>query len=90
MDLHRIIGAEMLTGLRLRLRFEDGFEGIAALSEITRRGGVFAAIIDNPNGFTVMSNGRAIAWKGSDGDDVDFCADALRMIAEQAATRAAE
>jgi len=80
----------MSPGLRLRLRFDDGYEGIAALSEVSRRGVVFAAVAGNPNGFAVTLNGRALAWKDADGEDVDFCADALRLMAEQAATRAAE
>jgi hypothetical protein len=90
MELHRIVAAEMLSGLRLRLRFEDGFQGIASLAETVRAGGVLTAISDNPTGFSVIENGRAIAWRYVDGDDVDLCADALRRLAEHAAARAAE
>jgi len=90
MEIHRIVAAEMLPGLRLRLRFEDGFQGVASLTEVVQAGGVLTAISDKPTEFTVINNGRAIAWKHVDGDDVDLCADALRQLAEHAVVKAAE
>jgi len=90
MELNRIVAAEMLAGLRLRLRFEDGFQGIVSLAEVVQAGGVLTAISDKPTEFTLIENGRAIAWKHADGDDVDLCADALRRLAEHAVVRAAE
>ena len=90
MELHRIVAAEMLPGLRLRLKFEDGFQGTASLAEMVQAGGVLTAISDKPTEFTLVENGRAIAWRHPDGDDVDLCADALRRLAEHAVVRAAE
>ena len=90
MELHRIVSAEMLPGLRLRLRFEDGFQGIASLAEVVQAGAVLTAIFDKPAEFAIVENGRAIAWKRADGDDVDLCADALRYLAERAVVKAAE
>ncbi len=90
MELHRIVAAEMLPALRLRLQFDDGFQGVASLAEMVQAGGVLTAISDKPFEFSVIENGRAVAWKHADGDDVDLCADALRRFAEHAAARAAE
>jgi hypothetical protein len=89
-ELHRIVAAEMLPGLRLRLEFEDGFRGIASLAGLVQAGGVLTAISDKPTEFTVANNGRTVAWKHADGEDVDLCADALRRLAEDAVARAAE
>ena len=90
MNLQRIIAAEMLPGLRLRLRFADGFDGVVSLAGTVREGEALRIVRDRPAAFAVTQAGRAIAWTGPDGEEADFCADALRLMAEPAAVRAAE
>jgi len=80
MELHRIVSAEMLPGLRLSLRFADGGAGIAELAPVVATGAALAAIANNPDDFTLAQGGRVIAWKDADGEDVDLCADALRRM----------
>ena len=84
MDMQRIVTAETLAGLRMRLVFADGFQGIVDLSALTARGGVLAADPAGfPAGFSVSDHGRVLAWRDADGDEVDLCADALRQMAEE-------
>lgn len=90
MKLHRITAAEMLPGLRLRLAFDDGFHGIAPLAETVAIGGALTAVRDNPKAFAVGQGGRALVWADADGEEVDLCADALRLLAERSAAQAAE
>jgi hypothetical protein len=78
MELQRIIAAEMRPDLRLRLVFADGGEGIADLTRLAALGGALSILATNPSAFSVVQNGRAIAWRDADGDEVDLCADALR------------
>lgn len=83
MDLQRIAKAEVVPDLRLRLTFADGYQGTADLAPLVARGGAFTVIAADPSGFTVTPDGRAVAWRDADGDDVDLCADALRLMAEE-------
>ena len=80
----------MLPGLRLRLAFDDGFRGIAPLAETVAIGGALTAVRDNPEGLAVSQNGRAVVWIDTGGEEVDLCADALRLLAEESAEQAAE
>jgi hypothetical protein len=90
MKLHRITAAEMLPGFRVSLTFDDGFHGIAPLAETVAIGGALTAIRDNPAAFRVEQEGRAVVWTDTDGEEVDLCADALRLLAERSAAQAAE
>ncbi len=90
MKLNRITFAEVLPGLRLRMRFADGFTGTAPLADTVRIGGALATVRDNPNRFSVAPGGRAVVWIDAAGDEVDLCADALRLLAEGTVSRAAE
>jgi hypothetical protein len=83
MDMHTIRAADALSGHRLKLTFEDGFQGIVDLSVIAARGGVLSVLGTNPGGFAVAERGRALVWIDADGDEVDLCADALRQMAEE-------
>jgi len=83
MDMQRIATAAMLPGLRLRLTFADGFQGIADMATLAASGGALAVVAVDPFGFTITQNGRAVAWLDADGDEVDLCADALRLMAEE-------
>lgn len=80
MELAHIVSAEMLSGLRLALRFADGTEGVAELAPLAAKGGALAALTATPDAFTITQGGRAIAWQDADGDEVDLCADALRRL----------
>lgn len=90
MRMHRIEAAQMLPELNLFLTFDDGFSGVANLAETARKGGALMAIRSNPDGFAIASGGRSIVWLDAAGDEVDLCADALRIMAEAAAAKAAE
>jgi len=80
MTLERIVAARPLPAYRLDLRFADGVEGAADLSALIAQGGVFIALRDGFEGVRIIENGRALAWRDTDGDDVDLCADALRQM----------
>ncbi len=90
MTPHHIVQAEMLAGPSLRIRFDDGFIGTARLEPLIDCGGVFAAIAAQPERFAIVQNGRALAWIDADGEEIDLCADALRLMAETTAAQAAE
>lgn len=79
----RIATAEMLPGLGLRLTFADGFQGIADLTSLAAQGGVPAVVAADPSGFVITRHGRTVAWLDAEGDEVDFCADALRLITRE-------
>jgi hypothetical protein len=83
MDMHTIRTVDTLSGHRLKLTFEDGFQGIVDLSAIAARGGVLSVLGTDPGGFAVAERGRALVWIDADGDEVDLCADALRQMAEE-------
>jgi hypothetical protein len=83
MDMHTIRTADTLSGHRLKLTFEDGFQGIVDLAAKAARGGVLSVLGTDPNGFAVAERGRALVWIDADGDEVDLCADALQQMAEE-------
>ena len=83
MTLERIEAARPLPGYRLHLRFADSAEGVADLSHLVVQGGVFAALQADFSGVRVIEDGRAVAWRDSDGGDVDLCADALRRMVQE-------
>jgi len=83
MDMHTIRAADVLPGHRLKLTFEDRFQGIVDLAAIAARGGVLSALGTDPAGFAVAERGRALVWIDGDGEEADLCADALRQMAEE-------
>ncbi len=83
MDMHTIKTAEALPGHRVRLTFEDGFQGVVDLAAIAARGGALSVLATDPGGFAVSEHGRALVWIDADGDEVDLCTDALRQMAEE-------
>jgi hypothetical protein len=83
MDMHTIKAADALPGCRVRLTFEDGFQGVVDLAAIAARGGVLSVLAIDPAGFAISEHGRALVWGDADGDEVDLCADALRQMAEE-------
>lgn len=89
MELQHIEAAEWIGALRFRLRFADGAVGIVDLApELGDDPGVLAVIRDRPEGFTIAPYGRALVWRDDQGDDVDLCADALRLGMEARAAAA--
>ena len=73
--MRKIVSAETLPGYQLRLRYDDGVEGVVDLSAEVGRG-VFA-IWTSLEAFARfrIERGRRIVWS----DDVDLCADALYL-----------
>lgn len=85
----RIRNVEALPDFVLRLTFEDGWSGTVDFAPIIAKGGIFAFMGDRTTFATVQigEKGRSLVWIDPEGEEVDFCADALRMQAE---TRAVE
>ncbi|MDW8310567.1 MAG: DUF2442 domain-containing protein [Verrucomicrobiales bacterium] len=74
--MKRIVFAEALPGYRVKLRYDDGVEGVVDLSAKVGHG-VFAAWND-PSHFAsvkIEEGGEALIWPG----DIDLCADALYL-----------
>lgn len=85
MDLAHIVAAECVGGLRLRLSFADGAEGVVDLApELGEEPGALAVIRDTPAAFTIAPRGRALVWRDAEGNDIDLCADALRRMIQPA------
>lgn len=73
----------------LRLTFDDGFAGEVDFSSTIAKGGMLAFLAD-PAAFAMVQigeRGRCLLWIDPDGEEVDFCADALRFQAEEQVVR---
>ena len=88
-DWPRLISAEPLGDYRLRLTYSDGFIGEVNFADTVAEGGIFAFMQDKERFKTVQvaHNGSALLWIDDEGDDIDFCADAQRLIAEASAVK---
>lgn len=89
MRFYRITGVEVPRHPVLRLTFDDGFAGEVDFSKPIAEGGVMTMLGD-PETFAqvrIGEEGRSLGWLTKDGDDVDFCADALRFKAEEQVVR---
>src|ERR1700688_3546963 len=89
MKFHRITRVDVPRYPILRLTFDDGFSGEVDFSETIAEGGVMALLRD-PAVFAcakIGDGGRSLGWVDPQGDDVDFCADALRFNAEEHVVR---
>lgn len=73
--MKKITAVKPLDGFRLWLRFSDGFEGVADLSDLAGRG-VFSAW-NTPGLFAnvMVTEQGAVAW----GDEIDLCPDTLYL-----------
>jgi hypothetical protein len=71
----RIAKAQPLAGHRLKVRFNDGFEGVYPV-EPERRGGVFLKLLDAKtfNAVTINPDFGCVEWPGG----VDLCPEAMR------------
>ena len=79
-QFQRIRTAEWVGAQRFRLRFTDGAAGIMDLApELGDDPGMLAVIRDRPADVTVAQGGRALLWIDDGGNEVDLCADALRL-----------
>lgn len=80
----RLVEAVPSGGFRVRLTYSDGFVGEVDFADTVARGGIFS-FMRAPERFATVSiarAGTALLWVDDVGDDIDFCADALRMKAE--------
>jgi hypothetical protein len=88
-DSLKLVAAVPIGDYRLRLTYSDGFVGEVDFAETVAEGGIFAFMQDIERFKTVQvaHNGMALLWVDDAGDDIDFCADAQRMIAEANAVK---
>ena len=70
----RIETVQPLTGYRLKVRFDDGLEGVYPV-EPERRGGVFLKLLDAKifNAVTINPDFGSVEWPGG----VDLCPEAM-------------
>src|ERR1041385_9254952 len=85
----RIETAQPLTGYRLKVRFNDGLEGIFPV-EPERRGGVFLRLLDAKtfDAVTINPDFGCVEWPGG----IDLCPDTMHQAmagAESEASREA-
>jgi len=89
MKLHKIIRVDVHRYPVLQLTFDDGFAGEVDFSDTIAGGGVMTLLMD-PAVFArvkIGDAGRSLGWVDSQGEDINFCADALRFKAEEHAIR---
>ncbi|MBI3850102.1 MAG: DUF2442 domain-containing protein [Verrucomicrobia bacterium] len=72
----RIETAQPLTGYRLKVRFNDGLEGIYPV-EPERRGGVFLKLLEAKtfNAVTINPDFGCVEWPGG----IDLCPDTMHQ-----------
>ena len=72
----RIETAQPLTGYRLKVRFNDGLEGIYPV-EPARRGGVFLKLLEAKtfNAVTINPDFGCVEWPGG----IDLCPDTMHQ-----------
>ncbi len=70
----RIETAQPLTGYRLKVKFNDGLEGVFPV-EPERRGGVFLKLLDSEtfNAVTINPDFGCVEWPGG----IDLCPDTM-------------
>lgn len=71
----RTVAVEALPGFRLRVRFEDGVEGLVDMAELVRSpaAGVFAALSDPGRFSAVFLDRGVVCWPG----EIDLAPDAM-------------
>jgi hypothetical protein len=87
MKLYKIVDVSVPHYPVVRLAFDDGFSGDVDFADAIG-GGEMTMPLRDPAVFkqvTIREGGRAVGW--GDGDDLNFCADALRFQAEEAVVR---
>jgi len=64
----------------IKVRWNDGLEGVIDMSPYIEKGGVFTALRD-PERFRdvrLYEYGHTLYWLGEDGSEIDLCPDVLR------------
>jgi hypothetical protein len=80
----RIVKVETLPDLHVRVTYDDGFSGTLDFRPYIEWGDAAKPLRD-PALFArahIGPGGVSLAWTASDGQDIDFCADAVRMDLE--------
>jgi hypothetical protein len=80
----RIVAVDVPAFPIVKLTFADGYEATLNFSRCIERGPAVAPLKD-PSLFKTAhpgSGGGSLEWIGPNGEEIDFCADALRMEAE--------
>jgi Protein of unknown function (DUF2442) len=80
----KIVAVSVPTVPLVHLTFADGYEATLDFAPRLKIGKVFTPLRD-PEFFKTVhtaSNGHALEWLTQEGDEIDFCADSLRMEAE--------
>jgi len=86
-DLLRITSAEAVVPGVLKIRWNDGYQGVVDLRGIISKGAMFSPLHD-PKHFgevQVETFGHSIFWGHEGDEEVDFGSDRLREIAEEQA-----
>ena len=80
----RLTGVEALSGYRLKVRFQDGLEGLVDLSALvlSENAGVFAALRDETVFRRVFLEYGAVTWPG----EIDLAPDAMYEEIKQSGT----
>jgi hypothetical protein len=89
MKFHRITRVDVPRYPILRLTFDDGFAGEVDFSDTIAGAGVMT-LLQDPAVFArveIGDGGRSLGWVDAQGEDIDFCADALRFKAEEHVVR---
>ncbi|HEX7073451.1 MAG TPA: hypothetical protein VF226_05365 [Hyphomicrobiaceae bacterium] len=89
---NKIIEVEVLSFPVVKLSYSDGFTAVLDFTEKISWGEAVSPLRD-PEIFKtahVGSGGASLEWIGPHGEEIDFCADALRFEAEALGTSAAE
>jgi len=89
---NRIVAVEVPKFPVVKLTYADGFTAIMDFSEKISWGDAVQPLRD-PELFKtahVGSGGASLEWVAPNGEEIDFCADALRLEAEALSTSAAE
>lgn len=73
-----VVEAEYVDQYKIRIKFSDGTEGIADLSEIINRGGVFEELKDQNNfkDFHLHDELKVITWK----NEIDIAPETLYSL----------
>ena len=83
-DIPRLVIAQPILQGILKIKWDDGYEGIVDLRPVLSRGGVFSFldVPDQFNAFSIGENGHALVWIDDEGREIDIGSDALRRRAE--------
>src|SRR5262245_54168674 len=89
MKLYKITQVDVPRYPVVRLTFDDGLAGEVDFSQTIARGGVMSLLRDQTvfASARIGDGGRSLAWGDVSGEEIDFCADALRFKVEEQVVR---